>query len=241
MRHLNYIKKYFKTSNIILSVGVVLLVVLLVKKDTEIQELENETATLNKVIKELEVTHVLNDVLIDALNAEVNNLDDKVSENSDIIVELKNNINYFIEKENNKGATKEFYDRNFKKSTEGIAILERITEAEATSGTLEQKMNVARVVLNRVGSEDFPDTIEEVVFQKINGRYQFSPIYDKRYYSVEVTESTKEAVENVLNGEVAHSATFFMVRKYSDSDNVSWFDRNLNFLFNDGVHEFFEG
>ena len=32
---------------------------------------------------------------------------------------------------------------------------------------------------------------------------------------------------------------FFMQEEYSDSDNVSWFKRDLEFLFKHGVHAFY--
>lgn len=76
-----------------------------------------------------------------------------------------------------------------------IEMIQRMVEAEATGGSLEDKMDIANVIYNRLSSDEFPDTVEEVIFQKSNGRYQFSPIADKRYYKVKITEETKLAVE----------------------------------------------
>jgi len=50
-------------------------------------------------------------------------------------------------------------------SEEECEILYRIVEAEATGASVESKQNVANVIFNRVGHEDFPDTIEDVVFE----------------------------------------------------------------------------
>ena len=58
-------------------------------------------------------------------------------------------------------------------------------------------MMVAGVVLNRVRDSHFPDTIQEVVWQKD----QFQPTSDGRIYSCTVTDSTTEAVDRVLAGE----------------------------------------
>ncbi len=124
---------------------------------------------------------------------------------------------------------------------EEVEILQRIVEAEATGQDIKGKILVANVVLNRVMSDDFPNTIKEVVFQRTGDCYQFSPIRDKRYWSVEITEETVEAVERALAGEdYSEGALFFAARKYADQDNMDWFDNNLTYLFQYGGHEFFK-
>jgi len=116
-----------------------------------------------------------------------------------------------------------------------ISILFKITEAEATAGTLEQKENVVQCILNRVASENFPNTIKGVVYQD----NQFYPLYDRRYYKVKVTKSTVKAVENIINSPNKHDGLFFMVRKASSYNNIQWFDSKLDYLFNDDMHEYF--
>lgn len=119
-----------------------------------------------------------------------------------------------------------------------LMILLRITEAEATGGTVNQKVNVAHAVLNRVRSDRFPNTIEEVVFEEHFGRHQFSPVADGRFYKVSISKETILAVDKALKGENYHESSFFFVRKDSGENNVSWFDEALEFAFNDGLHEF---
>ena len=121
---------------------------------------------------------------------------------------------------------------------EEFEILCRIVEAEATGWSFEQKRNVAWCVLNRVDSESFPNTIESVVFQENGGRYQFSPLKDGRYYTVPITESSREAVRSSLRNEGSHEALFFMARSQADESNIAWFN-TLDILFNDGIHEYF--
>ena len=77
----------------------------------------------------------------------------------------------------------------------------RIVEAEAGGEDKKGKMLVANVVLNRVENEDFPDTVTEVIFQSENGTTQFSPISDGRFYTVKISQETKEAVDAALRGE----------------------------------------
>lgn len=125
-------------------------------------------------------------------------------------------------------------------SEEDYQILLRIVEAEAGGEDTEGKMLVAGVVLNRVASEDFPDSVKEVVFQRSNGTAQFSPVYSGRYDRVRISEDTVEAVERVLCGEdLTEGALYFAARKYADTTKMCWFDEHLTYLFTHGGHEFF--
>lgn len=119
-------------------------------------------------------------------------------------------------------------------------VLLRIVEAEATCEDIKGRMLVANVILNRVVSDHFPDSITEVVFQNNGTTYQFAPIKDGRYWSVEVSDETREAVERVLAGEdYSQGALYFAARRLANKNAMSWFDSSLKFLFRHGVHEFF--
>lgn len=125
-------------------------------------------------------------------------------------------------------------------SKQDYDVLLRIVEAEAGCEDMRGKILVANVVLNRVEDEAFPDSVEAVVFQKKNGRCQFSPISDGRYYSVKVSEETKEAVERALSGEdYSEGALYFAARRYAEPERMLWFDTHLTRLFSYGGHEFF--
>ena len=93
-----------------------------------------------------------------------------------------------VEKYSNVYDCETLYDAYSKKEVE---IFHRIVEAEVTDGDFMSKINVANVILNRVNSNEFPNTIEGVVFQK----KQFSPISHGRYYTVKPTEDTLLAIE----------------------------------------------
>lgn len=121
-------------------------------------------------------------------------------------------------------------------SSDEYYTLLQIVEAEATGGDMMSKMMVAGVVLNRVRDSHFPDTIYEVVWQE----EQFQPTADGRIYSCEITDSTIEAVERVLQGEdYSQGALFFFARDSAEAQNVSWFDSSLVWLFEYGGHEYF--
>lgn len=109
-------------------------------------------------------------------------------------------------------------------------ILYKITEAEGTGQSIESKENIVSSIINRIYDSNFPSTIEDIVFQE----GQYSPIGDKRYYTVTVTEETKEAVHNVIDNDVGHDCIYFC-----NYDNVKssklrrWFDNSLEFVFKD--------
>ena len=123
---------------------------------------------------------------------------------------------------------------------ESREILCRIVEAEAGTEDEEGRMLVANVILNRMESRRFPDTVKGVVFQKNGGTCQFSPIATGSYYRVKISEKTRNAVERVLRGEdLSQGALFFVNRYATTSENMSWFDTRCTFLFSHGRHEFF--
>lgn len=128
-----------------------------------------------------------------------------------------------------------------KYSKQEIQILERIVEAEAGDQTLKGRIMVANVVLNRVASSEFPNTIKKVVFQKNNSIYQFSPIKDGRYYDITVSKKTKKAVEKAFQSkDLTDGALYFMSRSGSSKKNIKWFDSSLTRITSYGCHEFFK-
>lgn len=112
-------------------------------------------------------------------------------------------------------------------------MLMKIAMAEAEGESTEGKALVMMVVLNRVWSDSFPGTIEEVIFQK----NQFSPVREGgRYYTTEPNEDCAKALDLVLDGwDESQGALFF---EAAGNDN-SWHSRNLEFLFQYGGHKFY--
>lgn len=122
-------------------------------------------------------------------------------------------------------------------SSDERQVLLRIVQAEAGTCDEEGKLLVANVILNRMESDEFPDTVREVVYQKS----QFSPVMNGTINTCKITEETESAVSRALNGEdISDGALYFMNRKKSASRNVRWFDTKLQFLFKHGEHEFFK-
>ena len=122
------------------------------------------------------------------------------------------------------------------------SVLERIVEAEATDKDEKSKILVANVILNRVRSKEFPNSIESVVFQRAYGKVQFSPTADGRYESVRITKSTKRSVKKALEDGIDYSegALYFVEKTMANPKNVSWFDEALTRLFTYQGHSFYK-
>lgn len=121
-----------------------------------------------------------------------------------------------------------------------MEILCRLVEAEAGGEDFQGKKLVAHVVLNRLEHEQFPDTIEDVVFETRQGITQFSPVKDGRYYRVKVSEETKTAVEQAVKDEDnAGGALYFVNSEIADRSAMKWFDSKCTYLFRHGNHDFF--
>lgn len=111
-----------------------------------------------------------------------------------------------------------------------LTNLYRLVQSEVGFMDEKSKLLVASVVLNRVKSHKFPDTVSEVVLQKLGKVYQFSPVAPgKRFWTCTVSKETKAAVDKVLkNGDYSKGALYFVAKKYTTKGG--WFDRNLRWL-----------
>lgn len=115
-------------------------------------------------------------------------------------------------------------------SVEDSYLLAKIAMAEAEGCNTRTKTLIIMCVLNRVWSDEFPDTIHDVIFQT----NQFSPIDNGRWDRVEPNEDCWEAVKVVMEAKYDYSggATYF--ESCDDEDN--WHSRNLEFLYeSDGI------
>lgn len=113
-------------------------------------------------------------------------------------------------------------------SDEDYNNLVRIVEAEVSNCDDFSKICVANVIINRVKSTRFPNTVTEVVYQG-NGQ-QFSPIADGRFYSVAITQSTIDAVNRALYGEDCSQGALYFASTAS-VNRGNWHSRNLKKLF----------
>ncbi|MEI2395128.1 cell wall hydrolase [Paenibacillus phytohabitans] len=93
-------------------------------------------------------------------------------------------------------------------SEEDLLLLQKIVMAEAEGEPYQGKVAVANVVLNRLRSANFPDTIHDVIYQKS----QFSPVANGRLKRVKPNADSIKAVNAALMGvkEVTDDTYFFL-------------------------------
>lgn len=82
-----------------------------------------------------------------------------------------------------------------KVSERDMELLARLVYAEARGEPYEGQVAIAAVVLNRVASPHFPDTVREVIF----ARNAFSPVQNGKL-STKTNESARKAVRDAING-----------------------------------------
>lgn len=125
-------------------------------------------------------------------------------------------------------------------TAEDYDSLLRIVEAEASGEDETGRLLVANVVLNRVRSAAFPNTVSEVVYQRKNGKAQFSPVHTGKIARVTVSDATRAAVARALAGEdVSEGALYFVNPTLADAGNLKWFREHLTLLFAYHGHEFY--
>lgn len=124
-----------------------------------------------------------------------------------------------------------------KYSDSDYQVLLKIVQAEAGVCDDKGKILVANVIINRVKSQRFPNSITDVVYE----RHQFSPVSNGTINTSKVTQNTINCVDRALAGEdYSQGALFFMNRGASRSGAVSWFDSHLTMVLQHDRHEFFK-
>ena len=119
-------------------------------------------------------------------------------------------------------------------TAEELEILQRITHAEARGEDEKGQILVVNVIMNRVKSKGFPNTIKEVVFQP----NQFEPTRNGAYERAVVMPTVIAAVNKALQGaDYSNGATFFRSLRGLSPD--SWHETRLKKLFDHGGHRFY--
>lgn len=118
--------------------------------------------------------------------------------------------------------------------TEDAYILTKMAMAEAEGEDTEGKALVILVILNRVWSEQFPDTIREVVTQE----NAFTSYSDGRYDWVEPDDDCLAALRLVENHWNESQWALYFERTPAPGEST-WHSRNLEKLFTHGNHTFY--
>jgi N-acetylmuramoyl-L-alanine amidase len=77
-------------------------------------------------------------------------------------------------------------------------LMARLVHAEAVGEPYAGKVAVATVILNRVSSPDFPNSIRSVIYQISNGHYAFTPVQNGQ-----INQPADAASERAVNEALA--------------------------------------
>lgn len=113
--------------------------------------------------------------------------------------------------------------------------LSRIIEAESSGEPMLGKLAVGCVVLNRVASADFPDTIYDVIFDTSWGG-QFEPVSNGTIYNTPSEESILAAKLCLDGASVVGESLYFLNPAKSTS---FWAVNNAKFVATIGSHDFY--
>lgn len=113
--------------------------------------------------------------------------------------------------------------------------LSRIISAESSGEPLRGQIAVGNVVLNRVESETFPDSIPAVIFDRVDA-VQFEPVENGTVYRTPTAQAV-EAAQRVLDGEnVIGEAMYFYAPALSQG---VWINANRVYYQTIGCHRFY--
>lgn len=116
-----------------------------------------------------------------------------------------------------------------------VLWLARIISAESRGEPLIGQLAVGSVILNRVRSGDYPNTIWGVIFDRRYG-VQFSPVANGTVYN-NPTSTCILAAKICLEGfRASEDALFFLAPSVATS---SWIENNRTYLFSIGRHDFY--
>lgn len=113
--------------------------------------------------------------------------------------------------------------------------LSRIISAESQGEPLEGKIAVGNVVLNRVASPDFPDTIFEVIFDDRWGG-QFEPVRNSMVYQEPTQESILAAKLCLDGADAVGDCLYFLAPSLAQN---FWTAQNREYITTIGCHDFY--
>lgn len=120
-------------------------------------------------------------------------------------------------------------------NSDEVYWLAKIISAESQGEPLLGKIAVGNVILNRVNSSEFPNTIYGVIFDRKYG-IQFSPVANGTIYKDATWESTVAAKICLEGYSVSNKILYFVNPKVSPN---SWISRNRVFFRQIGNHAFY--
>lgn len=141
---------------------------------------------------------------------------------TDVISFLKDRIRYTANWEMNCS------DTTMEVSQEDAVRLMKISTAEASTEGVEGQLKIMQVVINRVNSPEYPDTIQGVIEQKnfIKGkwRWQFCTVRVGTYYDIEPNTNAHLALALLEGNKNADTDIIAFETSTNGNTLTKWFD-----------------
>lgn len=126
-------------------------------------------------------------------------------------------------------------NNNSSEYNDAIYWLSRIIEAEAGGEPFKGKVAVGEVILNRVESDEFPNTIWGVIFDD-NFGIQFEPVANGTIYNTPSEESIKAAKTALDGSNYIENCLYFLNPTIAESN---WIIKNREYYTTIANHEFY--
>ena len=140
----------------------------------------------------------------------------------------------YVELSTENRKTKTVAQANY--DADSVYWLSRIISAEAGGEPFLGQIAVGNVVMNRVASKSYPNTIYGVIFDRKHGT-QFSPVSFGTIYNTP-TQSSIIAAKICLEGyTLSDSILFFMNPRLA---TTNWISKNRPYAFTIGNHDFYD-
>lgn len=133
----------------------------------------------------------------------------------------------------NCSVDKKYVDTSY--TLDEIFWLGRIIEAESGGESKTGKIAVGNVILNRVKSEEYPDTIYGVIFDKKFGT-QFQPVSNGTIYNTPSSESLQSAKLALSGVNTVGESLYFLNPSIATS---FWITSNRAYYTTIGNHDFY--
>ena len=142
---------------------------------------------------------------------------------------------YYIVQINKSGVSVNSSLIDWRYTKDEIFWLGRIIEAESSGEPASGKVAVGNVILNRVKSNEFPNTIYTVIFDRTHG-VQFEPIMNGSIYNTPSAESMISAKRALRGENIAGNSLYYLNPRTAAN---SWIANNRPYYMTIHNHDFY--
>jgi N-acetylmuramoyl-L-alanine amidase len=114
------------------------------------------------------------------------------------------------------------------------ALMARLVHAEASGEPYAGKVAVASVILNRVSSPKFPNTVPGVIYQYSYGHYEFTPVENGQINQPADADSIRAVNEAIALMGKGNGSLYF----YNPATSTSFYDASRQVTVRIGHHVF---